>query len=743
MQYTELIKTYDQICNQLHNRKVVNACNLLRRLVKESQHEFLNENIDIHIETYKNILKHSFSGISDPQREMVFHYLVRDLLELADLLKEIILSEKAFSNTYALKKDFQKSRPKDKSELLNILENLTHDTQLTNILKEVKIGSSEIYKTRQTALENLFNFIWFSDKFTDLEIGFLETIITSKELPWHDKCLAVSALTLSIMRYFDINKLLLLFRFVEQQEENVWERALTGIIFSLLRFNDRFYLYPVLHEKTIELREFPDIEKHIEAILIQFTKAKETEKVTDKWEKDILPEMMKMRTKIEDKLDLDNLFSEKTGEETNPDWETVFEDEPGLLDKLAEFTQMQMEGMDVFMSTFAHLKHFMFFKITGNWFLPFYSQNENITRFLKDPENDIDLSPLVEKLESTYFLCNSDKYSFCLNLELIPLQQKNMMMNMMQGELKQMSEIEKDENLLNNLTRSKNIYSQYFQDLYRFYKLHPWKKEFEDIFNPDFDVFQSGFLKALITNKSVIRNIAELFLEKKFFNDALKVFLSLHQEDKHNTEIFEKIAFCYEKINDFKNALDYYKQAELIETGRPWIIRKLALCNKNLGNWEEALEYFRDVEKHSPEDMHIQANIGQCLIHLSRYEDALKYYFKVEVLAPENEKIRRPLAWCSFLLGKFETAENYLLKILENEPDNKYDLMNLGHVYWCVKQPQKAISYYLLSLKNWKSFKDFENSFDEDRKHLLSHGVSETDIDLMLDYVRIKDFENK
>ena len=738
MQQSELLQTYNNIISQLHKRKLVNASNLMRVLIKESNKEFFNETVDKHLETYKNLLKHSFSGVEDPERDKIYHYLIKDLLEMADMLKEIILTEKSATNTYALKKQFDKTRPKDKSEVQQILDNLTFDSQLTNILKEVKVESSDDVPQREVALERLFSYIWFSDKFTETEVEFLNSVCDSETLPWHDKCLAVSALTISILRYFDVDKIVCLFSFINNQEENVCERALVGLMFSLLKYNDRLYLYPALSEKTLELREMPDIEKHTEAILIQFTKSKETKKVTEKWEKDILPEMMKMRTKIEEKLDLDNLFSDKTGEEENPDWETVFEDEPGLLDKLAEFTQMQMEGMDVFMSTFSQLKHFNFFQKISNWFIPFYAQNENITSFIKDPDKDIDLSPLIEKLESTFFMCNSDKYSFCLNLELVPDQQKSMMMNMMQNELKNIAEIEKDENIINKLTKSKNIYAQYFQDLYRFYKLHPWKREFYDIFSTDIDVFSSDFIKIIIKDESIIRNIAELFLEKKFYDDALNIFLSLYKEDKNNLELFEKIAFCYEKTVNFKNALEFYKKAELIETGRLWIIRKIALCNKYLKNWEEALNYYREAEKHAPDELLIQANIGQCLIHLEKFEEALQYYFKIEVLAPENQKIRRPLAWCSFLLGKFDTAEKYLLMLLENEPENKYDLMNVGHVYWCINEPHKALNYYILSLKQWKSFLNFEKSFNEDRKHLIKLGVNPSDIDLMLDYVRIE-----
>ncbi len=138
-----------------------------------------------------------------------------------------------------------------------------------------------------------------------------------------------------------------------------------------------------------------------------------------------------------------------------------------------------------------------------------------------------------------------------------------------------------------------------------------------------------------------------------------------------------------------------------------------------------------------PDDLKIQANIGQCLIHLERYEEALDVYFKLEVLAPDNHRIRRPLAWCSFILRKFETAKDYLQRLLVDDPDNKYDLMNLGHVCWSMKDPGQAFPLYMKSLENWKSVKEFENSFNEDRKHLISNNIDDFDIDLMVDYLRI------
>ncbi|MFO7998925.1 MAG: tetratricopeptide repeat protein [Bacteroidales bacterium] len=731
----DVIKDYQKICKMLHRRQVADVIPMLRKMVGFSNREFMNEQLDELLDTYRNILRHSFTATKDPERKKVYHYLIRSLLELADELKEFMLTREASLNTYRIKQDLLRNNRMERGDAMRILESLTLDKELASLLKEVNVGD---LPSREEGLVRVFNIIWLSDKYSEGEMELLQAACDSPVLPWHDKSLVVSALTLSLLRYFDLNKFLILFRFLEKRQEFVWERAMVGVFLGFLKYNDRYYLYPQLEEKTLALQEFPNIEQNIEAILIQFTKSKETDKVKKKWEKEILPEIMKMRPKIEEKLDLDNIFQEEFGEEKNPDWETVFEDAPDLLNKLQEFTEMQMEGMDVFISAFSQLKGFPFFREISNWFVPFHAGNQILAPITQTPGKEFDLSPLVEKLETTYFMCNSDKYSFCLNLEQVPDQQKAMMMNMLNAEMENIGELEKDEGLINSFARTKSVYTQYFQDLYRFFKLHPWRREFDDMFNMELDLYETSFVKHLVSDRKTIRNIAEFYFDKKFYPDALKVFLAILDEDRSNIELFEKIAFCYEKTGRFDLAFNYYQKADLIDSNRLWIIKKLAYCCKLLNRWTEALRYYREAEKQDPEDLKIQANTGQCLIHLGQYQEALDVYFKVEVLAPENHRIRRPLAWCSFILGKLDTARDYLERLLAEEPGNKYDLMNMGHVLWCMKEPDKALKAYSKSLAAWGSIGGFTTSFNEDRKHLALHSISDFDMDLMLDFLHLK-----
>ena len=738
MPTTDINKKHTNTCKLIQRRRLSDAIVVLRQMIHDTGREYLHERLNELHENYAQLLQHSFTGVEDPERDKVYRYLMRSMLEMADQLRETGMMESGRGQVYSLKKQLYQKKASEQIEAMQLLEDLTFDDELAGLLKDVKVGDAGSSGEREKALSQLFHIIWLADVYSEEENKLLETACDSDLLPWHDKALIVSALTLSLLRYFDPNKFMLLFRFVEKQQELVWERALTGLFICFLKYNDRHELYPSLVEKTRELQEMPNIEQHMEAILVQFVKSRETRKVQKKWEEEIMPEIMKMRPKIEEKLDLDNIVSDPLEEEKNPDWETVFEDSPDLLNKLQELTEMQMDGMDVFISAFARLKHFPFFREISNWFLPFYSENPMIKPEVTGQGQGPDLTPLIEKLESTYFMCNSDKYSFCLNLAMVPDQQKSMMMNMLNAEMENISELEKDKDALNGLAKAKSIFTQYFQDLYRFYKLHPWRADFDDVFQLEFDIHGIDFVNHLISEDKPIRNIAEFLFDKQFYDDALRIFLSIIEKDTSNIELFEKIAFCYEKTGQVSKAYDYYKKADLIETNRLWIIKKMAWCAKMLNKWEEALNHYRQAEEMAPDDMRVQANIGQCLIHLEEYAEALDYYFKVEVLAPENHKIRRPLAWCSFLLGKHDTARDYLERLLDEEPGNHYDLINLGHVLWCQGQPMEAFKKYVQSIFAWKSIKDFEQSFNEDRKHLADKGIRETDMNLMLDYLKLQ-----
>ena len=135
---------------------------------------------------------------------------------------------------------------------------------------------------------------------------------------------------------------------------------------------------------------------------------------------EIIPEMLKFTSQsLNDKkgdLNAEDL-------DFNPEWEEYMK-ESGIDNKIKEISELQLEGADVLMGTFANLKSFPFFNKMSNWFIPFYNDNSNIATVFEDQETG---ETFKNMFETSRFMCNSDKYSFCLSILMLPHNQRSMM----------------------------------------------------------------------------------------------------------------------------------------------------------------------------------------------------------------------------------------------------------------------------------------------------------------------------
>ena len=583
-------------------------------------------------------------------------------------------------------------------------------------------------------IQRLFYHIWFHDKLTQDEGKGLRTFIYSPVIPLPYKSLIVTSVMLSLQRYFDIEKFNILFDTYELQEQEIGQRALVGLLINLDQYDLRMPFYPELTGRVNLLNEKTDFKQNLERIILQFIRSKETEQLQQRIRDELLPEMIKISPNLKNKINLDSLMEEGSTEDKNPDWQEIFKDSPGLLNKMEEFSELQMEGADVFMGSFSMLKSFPFYLELSNWFIPFFPENPDIEAMYHG-SNAFD-TKLMEAIAKAPILCNSDKYSFCISIYNLPKENREFLMEGLQAEMDQLKEIQKDDLMLDSAKEAEFISNQYIQDLYRFYKLIPARHDHEDIFKRKFDFHNKFALKEIIHEDSkLLRNIAEFYFSRNYYEQALDIFTHLLEQEKSG-ELYQKIAFCYQKSGNFDKALDNYLKADLFDINKYWNFKKIALCYRNLKQPSKALEYYRQAEKIEPDNLNNQLNIGHCLLELSEFDEALKVYFKVEYLAPGNKKVWRPIAWCSFLTGKTEQAEKYLLMLLDDEP-NKHDYMNMGHVQWSTGNRKEALNYYQKSIKQEGfSADEFLDVFEEDLPHLLKHGVEEEDVPFMLDQLR-------
>lgn len=707
-----LLKKHALCCQLVIEKKIHEAFTALQELIDLAHNSDLQTRLDNNRLTYINILRYSFGEVEDPEKKTVYYHLLRSLLELADDTLELLLTGTGL-------------------RLYKTPQNWTAD----NFAENIKNLASLPDEKRSEEIAQMFGYLWLTDKYHEPEKSFVNLALQNNYLQWWEKCLVISAMTLSLQRNFDETKILLLADAYKRKEEQIWQRALVSIFIVLFQHSNRLFLYPNLIKQMEELREDPQFGKSIETIIIQLIKTRDTEKIAHKFRDEIIPEMAKHHTRIYDKLDMKNLVKDLSGEDQNPDWENIFDESPNLMNQLEELSKLQMEGSDVMMGTFSMLKQYPFFDELSNWFLPFHKENWKIRELLKDESGTFDAEKFLKNIEQSVILCNSDKYSFSFNVNSVPARERGIMVEMFNMEANAMEEIAMDDKLLQKPAHQRIIFTQHLQDLYRFYKLYRHKADFYDIFSTDMDFHNKDFLALLLKDETIVRNIGEFYFEKKFYKDAIDVFQKIDTLPE-NIELWQKIAYSWQKLGDYQKALEYYLKADLTDIRKSWNIKKIALCYRRLGDYEKALQYYLVAEKMEPEDLQVQANLAHTYFDRNDFESALKIYFKVEYLAPENNKIQKPIGWCSFMLGKFDTARKYFQKVVEND-HGENDLLNLGHVEWCSGNKQKAIEIYSQSIqKATGNFDWFNSEFLADSDILIRHGIDPFDIPLMLDYLK-------
>jgi tetratricopeptide (TPR) repeat protein len=733
----ELKNRYNEICSNLASRKLKPSFDIIENLIHENGLlNFFDEYRTLE-ETYHYMLKYTVEGIQDPERQKIYRKLIVSVFELAEKIHEALRLKYSSSLEYEKKRGYKNLFFTDFEKLFSELEDFYLDRELKSLIEnsDLKIQEQQ-NKTvfHQQKMVGLFYHFWFRDELQPEEVEFLHKFFSSELIEVPYKSLMVSALMLSLLRYFCPEKFNLLFNLYDSEETQINQRAMVALLVNFFRYDKRIPYYPEIDGRLKIINENPGFKRNLERIIIQFIRSRETEKIQKKIQDEIIPEMIRISPTLKDKINLDSLMEEGFSEDKNPEWEEIFKDSPGLMNKMEEFSELQMEGADVFISSFSMLKMFPFFSEFSNWFIPFFPENPEIIKSVNITDDVT--KRFLETINIAPVLCNSDKYSFCFSIQNLPVENREFLVQGMKAEMEQFNEIEKDEEITSPGRKAEFISNQYIQDLYRFYKLHPRKSGFEDIFRWRFDFHNSLTIgSTLKEDPKMMRNIAEYYFGKNYFDEAAEIYSYLISVEKSG-ELYQKVAYCFQKSGDYQRALDSYLKAELYGLNKLWNHQKIALCYRNLKQPAKALEYYQQAEKLDPENLNIQLSIGHCLLELEQFEDALKSYFKVEYLSPENKKVWRPIGWCSFVTGKKQQAEKYFRKLVDDEP-NKHDLMNMGHVQWSLGNRKNALGFYKKSIeKNDFTEQEFFNVFDEDLHYLLEQGVDKDDVPIMLDQLR-------
>jgi len=734
MNSRDVISLKKDIFNYLSKRQLKDAFESLYKLTVNTQDWKISETLSEQETNYKYMLHYLIEGVDDPERENVYRNLLRLLYEFTDDSADELLKLDS-SNIFYEKLRINLLKNNILNNSVVQLKDIAESASLIDLLEEGEekaLRKRDLAVRRERIASDMFYDVFVSPRADENTLTDYIALIGNESISLRDRCLFLSAITLSLFHRFDFRKVQVLMKAAASDNMNIRSRAIVGLVVVMQMYDVRWSLYPELQSQLAVMSENSDFRKAVLHVIIQLIRSRETEQITKRIKEEILPEMMKFNNLAGRKLNMDELMGgDSDFSEKNPEWQKELE-ESGLGKKLQEYSNLQMEGADVFHSTFSSLKSFPFFTELSNWFLPFDpAYSEVASLFPEDNKNSL----LKTAVLDSGHMCNSDKYSFCLSLAQIPSSQREMMMSRMGAESEEIKQLQKDAQAINPTIDDEVVSNQYIQDLYRFFKLNPYRSSFFDIFKLSLNFYEKDSIVPLISDVDSMRKIAHFCFDKNNFKEALAIFEKLIDIDNQSDDIWQKVGYCKQMLNDIDGALDAYLQADLLKPDNSWIIKRIAQLYRTQKKPELSLDFYKKAAKLNPDNINTELNIGHCYLELNDYEQALNTYFKVELLDAKGKKALRPIAWTAFLLRKYELSQKYYKQILSGKP-TIHDYLNAGHVELCMDNKKAAVEYYKNVLYIDNDFEQFLSLFDADKANLIARGVEEYIFPFIFDQIK-------
>ena len=718
----------------LDNSRLKEALTQLKAMATQTTLWNLPARIDEAQTAYGYMLQYAAQGMQDPTRNEFYHQTRRTAYELTDELDTALSAQKGSGTYYDRIRTFTLKPARTYPQLQAALEAYTEDTATASLLYADKnrreAETERMHQAHEAALTELFDRTWTTPRWSSTEAQEATALLQSALVSPDDLAVLVSAATLALLRTLDARKLHFLFEAYRHDSLQVSQRAITGLCLAMEKHARRISLYPGIKARLSLMAEEESFCNNLRTIQMQLLITRETAKIDRKMREEIIPEMIRGAKQM--KKDRHSFDEAEEPDMQNPEWEEWM-DKSGMNERIKEMGEWQMAGADVYMSSFAQLKHYPFFHTMSHWFYPFDTRQPILASIRRNLEGD-GFSPLRIIARSPYF-CNSDKYSFALAMLSMPQAMKDATMQQMEAQINmQDGNMDKVKELAAYTPKAKDISRQYIQDLYRFFKLWRNHKEEEDIFGWKFAMWHNPQLKGIILqDPAEVKHLADYLLQKNYLEEAYDLYQTLRNTEADNAELQQKMGYICQKQGYYDSAIGHYELADLKQPDNLWTLKHLAQCYRQDNETGTALEYYQKVEAMEPENLNIAMQTGQCLLSLERHEEALRYFYKVEYLSKKPDNARRAIAWTSFKDKKFEDALKYYHLLMEQPTATAADYMNAGHVYLAMHDTQQALKHYRKARESENSHSDFIRKFKEDRYDLNELGITDEEMNIVLD----------
>lgn len=174
-------------------------------------------------------------------------------------------------------------------------------------------------------------------------------------------------------------------------------------------------------------------------------------------------------------------------------------------------------------------------------------------------------------------------------------------------------------------------------------------------------------------SEEAVTTLAMLYTDEGDTNHALQVLKSVPDATR-SAKLYSALGAAYEQRKDYKNAIDAYQHAVVLDRDNLDAIRGLAENLLNDGQVDAALQQYKVIADANPEDAQTYLSIAQIYRRQGKYDLAIESLKKADAMVPDSMDVAYNLAAVYQAQGRYDDAAKILQDLLKKteKPDNNY-----------------------------------------------------------------------
>ena len=183
-------------------------------------------------------------------------------------------------------------------------------------------------------------------------------------------------------------------------------------------------------------------------------------------------------------------------------------------------------------------------------------------------------------------------------------------------------------------------------------------------------------------------------MKEKAFARAARVMERAVQNDNANPLARLYLATAYERMRDWRRAIETYRGAVDIGVAGDQILSRLGKAYIRVHDLDKGVTAMEQAGRANPTDLDNFRNLGIAYLEMRRLPDAEKAFKAIIVQDDHYAAAYNGLGLVAIQRGDAETARTNFTRAIEVNPDEVEPLLNLGLLYQKTGNRELAIRYY-------------------------------------------------